>query len=123
MSFEEIILIILFVSFFVIIFLLWRKIPLIAELTVPSTTKKTGLLFILRDGISKILELRHINFLLVAQKILSKIRILALKIERVIALWLQKLREKSRKKNVVEQDRYWSTLKEIKDESNKEKQK
>jgi len=45
------------------------------------------------------------------QKTLSKIRVLSLKTENKTSGWLQKLREKSRKEKIEENDNYWQELK------------
>lgn len=55
------------------------------------------------------------SFELFLQKILSKGRVLILKIENKIAEWLYKLRERTLKKKRLEKDNYWEELKKNKD--------
>ena len=57
---------------------------------------------------------------LVSQKLLSKIRILTLRIGRKTEDQLQKIREKSKRKNDRKNDNYWEELKNVKNQ-NKEK--
>ena len=104
--------IILFGSLLGIGMILFRKIPDLIELPEAPTRfnfKKTLLNF---KGKIKVLNpLKNFSSEVFLQKILSKIRILALKIENKIANYLQKLREKSQKKKAKENDNYWKELK------------
>jgi hypothetical protein len=47
------------------------------------------------------------------QKILSKIRVLVLKIDHKTSTWLQALRERAKKRTFLKKDDYWKKLKKI----------
>lgn len=49
-----------------------------------------------------------LSFDLILQKVLSKIRVLSLKLERISSLWLKDLREKTKEKK--EREAYWERL-------------
>jgi len=85
----------------------FRKIPILAQLEITEEKKiKKWKIF------SKFKEkIKTIPFEIFLQKILSKIRILTLKVENKTANLLQKLREKSQKKKIKEDDKYWQELK------------
>jgi hypothetical protein len=91
--------------------ILYRKIPLLAELpeTSESFKLKRKFLLVLKEKMKNLKKLSS-SFDIILQKILSKLRILTLKLESKISNWLQKLREKTAKKK--EDDKYWTTLKE-----------
>ena len=120
---ELIALLVLFSSFLGMTIIIVRKIPVLAQL--PEVP--TGFDFkIIKIKIQKIAEkiknfkyLEIPSFEILLQKILSKIRILTLKIENKTGNWLQKLREKTQKKK--ENDKYWEKLtKSINEEKSEE---
>lgn len=91
--------------------ILFRKIPVLVQL--PETPAGLGLKLKIQKIVGKIKSFKFFkipSFDILLQKILSKIRILTLKIERKISTWLQKMREKSQKKE--ENDQYWQKIKE-----------
>ncbi|MCX6760868.1 MAG: hypothetical protein NTZ84_02090 [Candidatus Nealsonbacteria bacterium] len=47
------------------------------------------------------------------QKILSKVRVLVLKIDHKTSNWLQTLRERAKKRSTLEKDNYWKKLKNL----------
>jgi hypothetical protein len=47
------------------------------------------------------------------QRILSKIRVLVLKIDHKTAAWMQALRERAKQKNFLKNDQYWQKLKKL----------
>jgi hypothetical protein len=55
---------------------------------------------------------KDFSFEIFLQKILSRIRILTLKTDNKTSTWLQRLREKSQKDKVKEEDNYWERVKE-----------
>jgi len=107
---ELIALIIFFGSFMGISAILYRKIPLLAELPETSEDFKLKRRFLLLKEKIKNFKTKLPSFYIVLQKILSKIRILTLKLESKISNWLQKLREKSTKQK--ENEKYWTNFKD-----------
>ena len=100
---------ILFVSLAGIGVIILRKIPLLLELpeTVPSH-------FSWREFFKKIrsaIPLKVIPSEIFLQKILSKFRVLTLKTDSKTSSWLQKLRERAKKKKFSEEDNYWKEIK------------
>lgn len=93
-----------------------KKIPILAQL--PRTEEKKFDFKIKKFflGIKK--RVKNIPFEFFLQKVLSKIRILSLKMESKTGNLLQKLREKSLKKRSKDDDKYWQ---ELKKSINKEK--
>lgn len=107
---ELIAIIILCGSFLGILVISIRKIPALKNL---SETGSKGFLpaflFGLKGKIQNIPFLKSSSLEMFLQKVLSKIRILALRIENRIACWLQSLRQRSQRKK--ESDNYWDELK------------
>jgi len=105
-----------FISFLGLIIFILRKIPVLAQLSIveDKSYQKDGIILrivlFLKEKTKNIKNfLKSIPFEIILQKILSKIRILALKIENKIASWLSVLRKKSiEKKNFSEN--YWKKL-------------
>jgi hypothetical protein len=58
---------------------------------------------------------KKFSYELFLQKLISRIRILILKIDNQAFHWLQKLKERVKKKK-MEDDNYWEDLKKIKEE-------
>ena len=107
--------IILIFSLAGIIIMLFQKIPILAGL--PKTAKDfSGELFWrkLVGAMKNIPGLKSFSFEIFLQKILSRIRILVLKIENKIAGWLQELRERNQKKKTEQEDNYWQEVKKTK---------
>jgi len=99
--------------------ILFRKILQISELP------KISAEFSLKENFLKLGEkIKNISFFksffseIFLQKLLSRIRILILKTENKTSNWLQKLRERMKKKK-LENDNYWQELKKIKKEKRK----
>jgi len=116
MSYEIAAIIILFSSLIGIGVILFRKIPVLAELPdyKPSNvviSSPVKWYKNLKEKIKNISFFKSFSSGVFLQKILSKIRILSLKVENKIAFWLQKLRERSLKKKNLENDNYWEELK------------
>lgn len=99
--------------------IIWRKIPVLAELPEEAQAPRENLFLRLKNKVAGISVIKNFNSLAFLQKILSKIRVLTLKIENKIADWLQKLREKSQKKKNFENDKYWQELKNSTPKENK----
>ena len=90
--------------------ILFRKIPVLAQL--PEVPTSFGFKIKIQRIAEKIKNSKYFKtplFEILLQKVLSKVRILTLKIENKTGSLLQKLREKSQKKK--ENDQYWRKLK------------
>ncbi len=120
MNFETIAVLILFGSLLGVGIIVFRKIPILV--TLPKTSKKSsaGSLFLkFKKTIQNISFLRSFSFEVFLQKILSKIRILTLRIENKTGNWLQLLRERTQKRKNQENDDYWKKLKKIANQKTK----
>lgn len=94
--------------------ILFRKIPILIE--APKTIEKpllTDWWQRLKENIKNLPPLKSLSSEIFIQKVLSKTRILTLRIENKIANYLQKLREKAQKKH---NDNYWQELKKPEDQ-------
>ncbi|MBZ9569724.1 hypothetical protein KJA16_02275 [Patescibacteria group bacterium] len=90
--------------------ILFRKVPVLTELSeVPGGFDFKIKFLQIKEKIKNSKYFKLLSFEVLLQKVLSKIRILSLKAENKISIWLQKLREKSQKKK--ENDKYWQELK------------
>jgi len=90
--------------------IIFRKLPVLIQL--PETTYpqvKLKEVFSLKR-IEGLTPSRHFSFNILLQKIVSKIRILILKIDTKTFNLLQKLREKSQKNKFDENDNYWQEV-------------
>lgn len=98
--------------------IVYRKMPVLAEL--PEAIEKPGEHFWLRlrNKITKPFIFKPFSFETFLQKILSKIRILTMRIENKVGNSLQKLREDSQKKKLGN-DNYWQELKKSTDKENR----
>jgi len=91
--------------------ILFQKTPVLIKLPeAPASFNLKRIFSRLKEKIKILNPLRYISTEIFLQKILSKIRILTLKIESKIANYLQRLREKAQKKKEKENDNYWSEL-------------
>ena len=92
--------------------ILFQKVPLLIELPeVSDKEKKENLVLRLKKKIQRIRFFQNFSYERFLQKMLSKIRILILRTDNKTSLWLQKLREKSKKKKIIEEDNYWDEIK------------
>lgn len=106
---ELIALIILLCSLAGILIMIFQKIPLLLELSEPQSVH-----FNWKELFSKIRNSKPFKKLpseIILQKILSKIRILTLKTDIKTSNWLQRLRKRSQKKKLDENDKYWDEIK------------
>ena len=93
-----------------------RKIPLLLELPeVVETLENEKLIFRLRKKVQERNFFQDFSYEVFLQKVLSKIRILILKTDNKTSLWLQKLREESKRKKITENDNYWEEIKKSTD--------
>jgi len=104
-------LIVLIFSFLGMLVILLRKIPVLVTLPPEVKSPQENLFFRLRNRALRIRPFRSFSFEIFLQKILSKVRILSLKIESKTANHLQRMREKSRGQKERENDNYWEDLK------------
>lgn len=110
---ELIALIILVGSFAGMIFIFYRKLPDLLALAQETEAKKAedGLVFKLKSKFENVRPFKSFSSERTLQKILSKVRILSLKIENKAGNHLQRMREKSQKEKKLENDNYWDELK------------
>jgi len=105
----------LIISILGITVILIRRMPELAALPVETKkAKEPGESFFVKIK-NKFISLKlfkSFSFEIFLQKILSKIRVLTLRIENIISHWLLKLRERAKKKKEVENDQYWQELKD-----------
>ena len=111
MSYEIIPIIILLVSLFVVLTIIFRKIPILVQLPEISEGHiKEGFWFKIKNRIRGFRIFHSFSFETFLQKILSKIRILTLRTDNKTSNLLQKLREKAQQKNLGNEN-YWQELK------------
>lgn len=89
--------------------ILVRKIPVLREIPEAEIER-----FNWKTFFSKFRRFKIFSLELILQKLLSKIRILTLIIGRKTESQLQKLREKSERKEAREKDNYWEELRKAK---------
>lgn len=112
--------IILIFSLFGIGVILFRKIPVLVELPeVIEKPKEEKFISKLKEKIKGLSIIKSFSSEIILQKILSKVRILTLKADNKTFNWIQKLREKYKKKKIKENDNYWSNLKDSIDKGKK----
>ena len=112
MSYEIIPIIILLVSLFAVLTIIFRKIPILAELPeISEGHVKEAPWFKIKNRIRVFRIFHSFSFETFLQKILSKIRILTLRTDNKTSNLLQKLREKAQQKNLGDEN-YWQGLKD-----------
>jgi len=115
MSYETAAIITLFGSFIGIGVILIRKIPILVELPEAVAKPLLGDFWLKhKEKIKNIFRSKSFSFETFLQKILSKIRVLSLRIDNKTFNWLQKLRERSQKKKFEggrKDDNYWEEIK------------
>jgi len=95
--------------------IIFRKIPLLVELPAVLSEKGEPFSLKLKKKIKELLPFKNFSYEVFLQKLISKIRILSLKTDSQTFNWLQKLKERT-KKEKLENDNYWEKLKKIKKE-------
>ncbi len=112
MNYELILTIVLLGSLFVLLTMIFRKIPILVELPeVREGRVNNGFWPKLKNKIVNFHPLKSFSTDVFLQKVLSRVRILTLKVESKTSNLLQKLREKSQKKNLGSEN-YWQELKD-----------
>jgi len=123
MKFEHIAQIILIFSFLGMAVLVFRKIPTLVESSDIPAKREPGVNFLkgLKERIKNSRHFKADFFEILLQRILSKIRILSLKIENKMADWLKRLRDRSQEKKIKKEDNFWEELKKSTNETNENK--
>ncbi|MFA5086440.1 MAG: hypothetical protein WC468_02545 [Candidatus Paceibacterota bacterium] len=109
MSFDFIALIVLVLSFFGLTALVLRKVPEVKAMPEPEIFKKE-LRKKIKDKTKEVLKERSNTLESLLHKLLSRIRILSLKVDKKVSDWIVKLRTRSveRTKGI---DTYWKEIK------------
>jgi hypothetical protein len=93
------------------------ELPLIKRLVYKiKTSAKAKYLFEKLKGstlVKKLTPSKKFSLETLLQKILSKVRVLVLKIDHKTSNWLQTLRERAKKRSSLEKDNYWKKLKNL----------
>jgi hypothetical protein len=111
MNFDIIALVVLIVSFFSLSFLIFKKIPALKAMPEPEAIfLKKELKKKIREKTKEVIKERSTSLEATLHKVLSKIRIFSLKIDKKMSDWITKLRERSleRTKGL---DSYWKEIK------------
>ncbi len=108
---EIIFLIVLFSSLAGLILIIFQKTPLLLEVNEPLSSEPVWQNFL--NKFKEKLPFKKISPEIFFQKTLSKIRVFALKIDNKTSSLLQKLREKTKKKEVEKNDNYWQEVKKF----------
>ena len=106
-------LVILIFSLLGIVVIVWRKIPVLAGSPDILSDKSESISLKLKRKIKEFPSIKNFSYELFLQKFISKIRILTLKTDNQTFNWLQKLKERTKKKK-LEEDGYWEEVKKIK---------
>mgnify|MGYP001594878978 CR=1 FL=1 len=115
---ELIAFIILLIGFLGMAIIITRKAPTLADLPKISESTLKGLILQFKEKVRNSSTIKGFSSEILPQKVLSKIRVLSLKIDNKTSNLLQKLREKNKNKKVQEvEDGYW---KEVNNLENKE---
>jgi hypothetical protein len=111
MNFDIIVLIVLIVSFLGLSVLIFKKVPALKVMPEPEAIFfKKELKKKIKEKTKEVIKERSNSFEAGLHKLLSKIRILSLKIDKKMSDWITKLRERSleRTKGL---DNYWKEIK------------
>ena len=98
-----------------------KKIPLLVQLPVFPQKRGFSLGEKIKNKITEISSLKSFSWKKLLHKVLSKLKILALKIETKAEKYLQKMREESKKEKQNLSDNYWQKLKKETKSSSQEK--
>jgi len=93
--------------------IIFRKIPVLVELPEVLLEKGEPFSLKLKKKIKEFNPFKKFSYELFLQKLISRIRTLTLKTDSQTFNWLQKLKERAKKKK-LENDNYWEELKKIK---------
>jgi MinD-like ATPase involved in chromosome partitioning or flagellar assembly len=107
---ESIVIVIFFGGLLGIVVILIRKIPVLVSLPVRKKKTKESSFPKIKEKIIALNPLKYIPSEIFLQKVLSKVRVLTIKLENKTAIWLKQLREKAKRKKEIENDKYWEDL-------------
>jgi len=91
--------------------ILVRKIPVLRELPLEIEKPQKSLFSRFKNQVKTFGPLKSFPSESILHKLLSKTRILTLKMESRISVWQHLLREKEKKKKEIKNDTYWQDLK------------
>ena len=82
---------------------------------IKTSAKAKGLFERLKGSalVKKLTPSKKFSLEMLLQKILSKVRVLVLKIDHKTSNWLQTLRERAKKRSSLEKDNYWKKFKNL----------
>lgn len=121
--FDLIILGIFFISFLGIIFIVYRKIPVLTQY-VPEQTIAPGFISNIKEKLKNKVAFKAVDSgETILLKTLSKSRVVVLKAEHQIGQWLSVLRQKSIEKEKGFKENYWEKIKAVKKRGRKPKEK
>jgi len=115
MNYEIIAAIVLAFSALGLVIIILRKIPALVILPEASILEGEGLSGKFKKAVLRINPFKNFSSDLFLHKILTKIRILSLKTDHKTFNLLQRLRERTQKKK-LENDNYWDEIKKAKEE-------
>lgn len=102
--------------------ILLKKIPILVELPKnPPANFLENFVLNFRKQIINLSFFKNFSVELYLQKILSRVKVVVLKIENMINHWLRTLRQKSIEKNNHKPDNYWKELKKAKVKNTKKR--
>lgn len=110
---ESLAIIIFVLSFLGMAIIFWRKLPVLVTLEREPRFSQSNFISKLKTRFSNFHPFHNFSYDTFLQKILSKIRVLALKVEHKTTNHLQNMREKAKRKKETEGDNYWQALKKI----------
>jgi len=110
---ESLAIIILVLSFLGMAVIFWRKLPVLVTLEREPRSSESHFISKLKKRFSNFRPFQNFSYETFLQKFLSKIRVLALKVEHKTTNRLQNMREKAKHKKEKEGDNYWQALKKI----------
>ena len=110
---ESLAIIILVLSFLGMAMIFWRKLPVLVTLEKEPKFSQRNFISKIKTRFSNFHPFQNFSYDTFLQKILSKIRVLALKVEHKTTNLLQNMREKAKRKKETEGDNYWQALKKI----------
>jgi len=117
MNFETISLAVLVISFLGLVIFIYRKIPVLANLSLENAAAENGIFPRIKNRVKNLPGVKSLSGEVFLQKIVSQARVLSLKADHKTANWLKALRQKTQKKK-LEDDNYWQEIKNSKDPKN-----
>ena len=97
-------------SFIGLVGMVFRKIPVLSELS-EKEIKGKGNKVKLAERLEKINVFRKVSYENFLKKLLTKVRILSLKTDNKTSGWLKKIKDNNQRKKIMEDDNYWDEVK------------